>query len=72
LTVLRFVTVPLSAVHSIIAEFAGTFSAVLKNDGTILAVDGISFFFGTFLAVPKKDGTTFGGLRNWTVPSGRG
>ena len=44
MTVLRFVTVPLSAVHGI-AQYAGTFSAVLKNDGSILlAVDGTSFF----------------------------
>ena len=55
-------TVPLSAVRGI-AEFAGTFWAVLKNDGTFLVVDGISLFGGTFLSVLQNDGTTFGGRR---------
>ena len=55
-------TVPLSAVHGI-AEFAGTLSSVLKNDGTFLAVDGTSFFDGSFSAVLQNDGTTFGRRR---------
>ena len=59
-------TVPLSAVHGI-AEFAGTFSAVLTNEGTILTVGGIMFFDGTFLAVLQNDGTTFGGRRYFEI-----
>ena len=56
LTVFRFLTVPLLAVHGI-AEFDGTFLAVSKNDGTFETVDGFSKFDGTFLAVLQNDGT---------------
>ena len=56
LTVFRFLTVQLLAVHGI-AEFDGTFSAVSKSDGTFWTVDGFSIFDGTFLAVLQNGGT---------------